>query len=752
MMDRPLDIPYHDLPLWMRRARQRVDWGALLILAFALIAASHFIISPDLPRTHFGEHAVYQTAAFAEAIGEGRLYSRWAADALGGYGAPIPNFYPPGVPFFAAWVQFFITADPISALRFTLTAAVCLGALALYTFAARRLGENAALLASLLFIFSPYFSLTAPLILGDFAALAALSLAAALLWSVDGVLIHYRPQDGLALTASAAALLLTHVEVALAAFALAAFYALAMRLRRPVNWASAALHLMLGIGGAACFWLPAAAEQSEVTWRAQTAYTPFPITLQGSIRSVSPIDPGALLPIPDFALGLPIIAACLLMLILSAVRRRATGLLFALFFAAFGAAALLAAVLSDRHWLIGAASLCLAVAGGSAVNYLHPRALPMCCALVLAFALPIFTSPPAVSRILDTSPRARVAYEQLNFGTPTLPITQPIPTTTAALPLNRALISGYESNAVIKLQPANPSSAVRIGLLAHQSHLDSFQINTDQPAVLDLLTAHYPGWSAALNGAPLPLSVDPNTGLLRLSLNAPAFGTLTVSLDTTPTRAAAWSVTWLSWFAALLLIVRRARFYRPPEEPESLSLSADQIRLITVALAVFAAAVIVLHTTSALRPAPGFAIADSQPIRARTIDGIELVAYQSTQGRSSAAEPFMLFMHWRALRPLAQNFMAALYWYNIETGAVFRLTEPRHPAHFPTRRWLTGLYLTDVYRIVPPTDLPPGLYSPSVRIIPCDSACIDEPRPFFDLMRGASLGADLILPIILEVD
>jgi len=365
-MDRPLDIPYHDLPLWMRRARQRVDWGALLILAFALIATSYFIISPDLPRTHFGEHAVYQTAAFAEAIGEGRLYSRWAADALGGYGAPIPNFYPPGIPFFAAWIQFFVTADPVSALRITVVAIVCLGALALYTFVARRLGENAALLSSLLFIFSPYFSLTAPLILGDFAALAALSLFAALLWSVDGVLTYYRPQDGFALTASAAALLLTHVEIALAAFALAALYTLAARLGRPVNWASAALHLALGIGAAACFWLPAAAEQSEVIWREQTSFIPFPITLQGSIRPVSPIDPGALLPIPDFTLGLPIIAACLLMIILSAAARgRLPVSPFALFFTASGAAALLAAILLDIHWLIGIASLCLAVAGGS---------------------------------------------------------------------------------------------------------------------------------------------------------------------------------------------------------------------------------------------------------------------------------------------------------------------------------------------------------------------------------------------------
>jgi hypothetical protein len=752
-MDRPLDIAYHELPLWMRRARQRIDWGALLILAFALMAGSYFIFSPDLPRTHYGEHAVYQTAAFAEAIEEGRLYSRWAADALGGYGAPIPNFYPPGVPYFAAWVQFFITADPVSAVRFTLVAVFCLGALALYTFVARRLGESAGVLSALLFVFSPYFSLTAPLILGDFATLAALSLFAALLWSVDGVLNHYRPQDGFALTAAAAALLLTHIEIGLTAFTITALYTLAIRLRRSVNWVSAALHLILGIGAAACFWLPAVAEQSEVVWRAQTTFIPFPITLLSSILPVSPLDPGALLPIPDFTLGLPIIAASVLMIALTiAARKHHSVSLLALFFAGSGGVALLAAIYVDQHWLIGIASLCLSIAGGSIASHLPPRALPMCCALVLAFALPTFTSPPAPDRILDTSPRARVAYEQLGFGTPTLPIMQPIPTTIAALPLNRTLISGYESNTVIKLQPSSPSSAVRIGLLAHQSHLDSFQVTLTQPAVLDLLTARYPGWSAAFNGAPVPTLIDPNTGLLRLSLNAPAVGTLTVSLDSTPIRSGAWTVTWLSWFAALLLTARRARLYRTPDDHEALILTSDQSRLIAAALIGFTAVAAALTTLPTLRPDPGFAIADSRPIRARTADGNEMIAYQSTASRPSASEPFTVIIHWRALRPLSQNYMTTLYWYNIETGAVYRLTEPRHPANLPTRRWLTGLYVSDSYHIVPPYDLPSGLYSPSVRVIPCDPVCIDDPRSFFDLTRGISLGADLILPIILTID
>lgn len=752
-MDRPLDIPYHDLPLWMRRARQRIDWGALLILAFALIAAAHFIIATDLPRTHYGEHTVYQTAAFAEAIEEGRLYSRWASEALGGYGAPIPNFYPPGIPYFAAWVQFFITADPVNAVRLTLITVFCLGALALYTFVARRLGESAGILSALLFVFSPYFSLTAPLILGDFAALAALSLFAALLWSVDGVLNHYRPQDGFALTAAAAALLLTHVEIAVSAFTLAALYALAVRIRRSVNWGSAALHLTLGIGAAACFWLPAVAEQSEVVWRAQTTFTPFPITATGSILPVSPLDPGALHPIPDFTLGLPIIATSLLMIALTVgARNHRLVSFFALFFAGSGGVALLAAIYVDQHWLIGIASLCLAIAGGSIVRYLPPRALPIGCALVLAFTLPIFTSPPPSSRILDTSPRARVAYEQLGFGTPTLPITQPIPTTIAALPLNRSLISGYESGAVIKLQPVSPSSAVRIGLLAHQSHLDSFQITLNQPAVLDLLTAQYPGWSASLNGAPIPILVDPNTGLLRLSFNSPAIGTLTVSLDSTSIRSGAWTVTWLSWFAALLLTARRARLYRAPDDHEALALTPDQSRLIAAALIAFTAVVAALTTLPALRPDPGFAIADSQPIRVRTADGIEMIAYRSSAARLSDAEPLTVIIHWRALRPLSQNYMTTLHWYNIETGDVYRLTEPRHPGNLPTRRWLTGLYVSDLYHIVPPNDLPSGLYSLSVRVIPCDPSCIDDPRSFFDLTRGVSLGGDLILPILFTID
>ena len=54
-MNRLSVTPQHDLPDWIQRARQGIDWGALFVLAISLLAASRFILQPNLPLTVEGE-------------------------------------------------------------------------------------------------------------------------------------------------------------------------------------------------------------------------------------------------------------------------------------------------------------------------------------------------------------------------------------------------------------------------------------------------------------------------------------------------------------------------------------------------------------------------------------------------------------------------------------------------------------------------------------------------------------------------
>ena len=114
-MSNLIEIPPEHLPDWMRQARRGIDWGMLLILAFGLTIAMPFITQGDLPHTNASENYVYRAADYATALLEGRLYPRWSANVFGGYGAPIPHYFPPAPGYTAAAIQVLFTADAVLA-------------------------------------------------------------------------------------------------------------------------------------------------------------------------------------------------------------------------------------------------------------------------------------------------------------------------------------------------------------------------------------------------------------------------------------------------------------------------------------------------------------------------------------------------------------------------------------------------------------------------------------------------------------
>ena len=98
-------IPYDELPLWMRQAKQEFDWGILIIIAMSLAIGWTFLINSELPAGHQLEHYVFQASDIDHRIPEGVFYPRWSPYAIKGYGAPIPNYYPMGTGYTIATVS-----------------------------------------------------------------------------------------------------------------------------------------------------------------------------------------------------------------------------------------------------------------------------------------------------------------------------------------------------------------------------------------------------------------------------------------------------------------------------------------------------------------------------------------------------------------------------------------------------------------------------------------------------------------------
>lgn len=748
-----------DLPLWMRKAQRGIDWGLALALIFSLLAAWPLIVQQGLPRTNDSEHFVFRTAETAEAILEGRLYPRWSAAALGGYGAPLPHFTPPAPTYLAALVQVLFTGDPAAAVRIIYAAAILLAGAAIYKLGAQRGGTQVGVLACLLYVYSPYLGLIAPHLRGDLPAAVGMALLPLTLGAADRLLRFNQPIDFLTLWSGGTLLLLTDPRLAALALGLIALLALWVRAREraPLSPLSVVAALTLGLGAAAFFWLPALAESDAVRWQAGISAEDRP-TLAALLAPLQLADPGALIPTPTWSLGLGPLIFAIVSAMIHILRRHVSLMLAALMVGLILIGALLA-ISPAPLWLLGPITLCLALGGSGAwllFDRLPPRwrrrALPTLAAVVLALALPVWLYMQSAPAFGPSDQAARLQYEQLGFGVAGLPAGQPLPTTLPAdFPPNRALI-GSSTGEISKVSLEMVPSGAQIGVLEHQSHSDRFQVMTNVPVTLTILTAYFPGWRASLNNRTLPVAPDPETGLLTVELPERAQGELIISLNSTPARAAGWLVSAAAVLLAVVLTsIRARRAVEVDDEPSLLSIPDG--RLLAAALLGFTlvlALFVLPFAPLRLTPRPGAALDHTSVLRSRTDGGLEALSFALDRTRTSPGGALTLTVYWHALRFLPENYQSSMI---LLDGADRRVAEvsPRPPGGYPTRRWVTNRFVADRRTLAIPTAVAAGQYRLAVEVYVCAATCPPEQRLTFFGPAGATLGQMLVLPVSITI-
>lgn len=747
-----------DLPVWMQKAMRGTDWGVLIVLGFCLLAAWAFALQPGLPRTNAGEHYVFRAADYSRAFAEGRLYPRWSPDALGGYGAPIPQYYPPGTAYLPALLDYFVTNDITLAVKVVYVASLCIAGTAVYALVTRRSGAAAGVVAALLYVYSPYVSLTAPHVLGDLPGVMCLALIPALLWSVERLLRLNRPYDLAYVALITAALVLTDIPAAIIGWTLAAAL-MASDSGDYGRWYLVFGGCALGVAAAGCFWLPALAEADAVQWVERPRAIPYVMTLRELFTLMQPTDPRALFAQPQFTLGwiVPAFALASAPVIL----RRKAGFhgLFLILGAALVVLAL--AVFPSEVWLLGVISLCLSVAGSAVVLSSKARLfLPILVIVILVAAMPSWLAPRWSSSLtggdapIDTSSTAQIDYEAQGFGIAVLPEGDALPTGIAAATLfDRALIASYRAGQIDKFEP---DTNAQIGVLEHTSHSDRIQIQTLAPTTLRVLTASFPGWTAHLNGALLSLSRSAD-GLIDVSVPNAARGELVVALDETPPRTLGWALTWLGVLALGVVTIRRTRHGGDHYELIPL-LPRPESRLLGVVLVGFAAVLalfVIPNAPLAEQIPPANALAGSATIDNRSDAGLEVLAYRLNSTSYRPGDTIPITLYWHTLRFLTDNYRVRLSLLDLTTGEYRLPTMPRQPGGYPTARWLPRRFVTDPYTLALPTDFPAGTYSPAVEVCTVSSTgsaadCSESRITFFD-RGGSSYGPVLVLPIILTV-
>jgi hypothetical protein len=755
-------IPSHELPDWMRQARRGIDWGVLLIFAFSLTIALPFITQNTLPHTNASENYVYRTEDYAAALREGRLYPRWSPNALTGYGAPIPHYYPPAPAYTAALIQVLFTGDAVLAVRLVYIAALSLAGMMTYLLVTRRAGARAGLLAGVLYVYSPYIGLTGPHILGDLPGVMSFALLPLLLWGVDKLLTRRFSLDVFLIALITAGFYLTSIRGAwistLLAIALVGWH---RHDGRRVPWLRGIGAYLLGIGAAGFYWIPALLEYDAVHWRTATIPTALKLTPTSLITPAQEIDLGTLLPAPQLSMGLALVILGIAGAISTYYFRRESSFQILFLILGLGMGGITLVFFPHDIWLLSTITFCIAI-GSTAVLHWRgnlPRQwrrsfLPALLVLVWITAIPVWLPPLSSDPFGAADALAQVQYELQGYGTAVVPPGQPIPSTLSeGLSPNRLLIEGYQANNINKIAAGQMSAGVQIGVLEHDTHADIFQIRASVPLTLNVLTAYFSGWRASISGQAIPLRPDPITGLIQIEVPVERTGELQLSLGTTLVRAGAWIITWVCCLIVLIITWGKWR-RRTSGYDEIEQFSLQEARLLTILLICFSVIILLFNNPGfplTLRPRAGYAMQNSTFIQNRTDTGLSLLAFNLRGGQHRRGDAVPLTLYWQTQRFLSENYQVQLYLTNAQTGSRSKETSLRHPGNYPTRRWKTGLYVADVYELILSSEIEPGNYQINVEVFTCNPDCTTGEQITFFNTNGQSLNTTLRLPALIVV-
>lgn len=113
------------------------------------------LFHPGLPKTHDGQDHVARIANFYQSLSEGNLIPRWAANLNWGYGHPILMFLYPLPSYLASFFHLF-GFNFVDAVKLVFGLAFVTSGLAMYLWVREFLGEKAAFLAGVFYMFAPY--------------------------------------------------------------------------------------------------------------------------------------------------------------------------------------------------------------------------------------------------------------------------------------------------------------------------------------------------------------------------------------------------------------------------------------------------------------------------------------------------------------------------------------------------------------------------------------------------------------------
>lgn len=819
----PPCLTYDDLPPWMRKTRRGVDWAFLVVVVLCGVIVWPLFVRSGMPANPGAWVEVVRTVEMAESIQAGVLYPRWAADFNFGYGSPLWNYLAPLPHYLTGWHRVLVQSGPEESVKTIMAASVGLCGLSMFSFVRRRWGTYAGLVAAVTFLFSPQIALVKPYLASDLGGLLATGLFLLALWAFDRLLETQRGWDLCLAAGAVAAVWLAHTPLNLLLVGILAGWLIWRTVAgwgegRVARWAWLAGGL--GTALAVFYWLPAWWERSEVRWLPvatglpgeQPAIKPVDMLRQPELLDRSAINLAGTLSV-GVATWLLALGAIVGVLVWAwhrtppdrrpvprgdAIQQRLVMMVRtfpslqqeAFFFGVIGFALFVVVTPVgnvvwrqlpdwphlDRRDLLPLVAACGALLAGQ-IGYLLEQTrrarivLPVMVGImvmILVTALPTLALPAWSAEQDETDLLSMLRAEMNGYAVGSQLRGWLLPKTVEDIPPPApGMIASYESGMVDNVVRGAMPGAVQVDVVDYTPHVERLVVRTGNSIELPLLTFHFAGWQAEINGESVPVRAQPETGLIMVEI-PPGRHELVVRFGSTPVRSMAWLVSG----AALMVTVAYGfwlenRWVTPVEVTSSASplvseyLLPSMLLLVTLIFSVggalprLAVELFTLHSPPGVVQPAGFQF--SRAVQG----GIDLLAYDlEPVGQSGPGDTITLTLYWRAVRPDLPNYQVNVAVEPLgDSQQRIGFAQHRHPGMIPSSQWplwsLMDRYVVDRYSLRLDKNATNGGYNIIVQVGRCNQAapfpCETIEPLFVRDGRGTYQGQRIVLPVVITV-
>ena len=721
----------------MKRNFSYLPWLAVLLVMIPVIWP--FVSRSSLPVATDAELHIFRLAELERLIRGGEIYPRLAPNFYFGFGYPIFNYYSPLAYYLGVVIAFLPRVGPVEAVKTLFVLGLLAGGLGTFGFVRDRWGTSAGLLASALYGTAPYIQYVDPHARGVLAESFSLGLLPVCLFFYGRLHLTQQKRYFLLSALLTSAFVLSHNLMAMIGSGLIAvwlFVVWIFQIDSSQRWSRIRLAPFLafgvGIGLSMFFWIPVVFERNLVNLNtlvgeegSHFSWSSHFLSLPELFALTRRIDWGASQSIIQFNLGI-VQAVLFLVLIVwlswQLIKDRKVEDKERFFWLVAGIGVLYFTLpISALFWrnisvlpfvqfpwrFLGPAAIVLAIGGGSLVEDIDWRWSGVLIGLTIIFSMPLMQVTPW-GEFGPTDLAAAAYQEQKGRWLGTTSTADFIPSTVEIVPLPARETIGdlFNNKAPDRVNRYSlPEFATAEQEIVSPLHF-RYHVTAEKPFSLRLFLFDFPGWQVSVNGQPVLHDIGLPEGFIVISLQE-GDQVVDVEFGSTPARTFGWIVTGLT-----VLLLAGIFISLPAEKTHEVIVDDKDWQTLwkLVGLLIFIAVVLMVPGRW-LRYESADGIVQSADVQLNvSLDRqIELLAYDLSKQNAQAGDQIDVTLYWQAEVEPEIDFQVFLHLLN-EDGQLVAQSDKLNPGDFPTRRWTTDKYVTDIHQLTLPDDLPAGKY------------------------------------------